>query len=233
MILRRLAESIRRQDWFVVFLELLIVVFGVYIGIYLGDVQAARQYATETDQALGALESELRSDIDRLDEVIAWQTKRIREQKELLDLWTHYDEQSEEVAMRLESVFGDNSTFFPNRSAYSSMQAGGYLARLPNERLRLNVTRLFEREYVRQDLNATFYDELSNDFSTLILAKHWDRVNRQPLGDKENSLANLRNGIITVRNQGEFYFVLLTEQVRPDILQILEQIDAYQAERDE
>ena len=35
MILRRLAEAISRQDWF--------VVFGVYIGIYLGDIQAARR----------------------------------------------------------------------------------------------------------------------------------------------------------------------------------------------
>ena len=232
MILRKLADALRRQDWFVVLLELLIVVFGVYIGIYLGDIQAARQYAIETDQALAALESELRSDITRLDQVIALQTNRIRDQQELLQIWSNYDDQGEEVAARLESVFGDNSTFFPNRSAYSSMQAGGYLARLPDETLRLNITRLFEREYVRQDLNATLYDELSNDYSILILADHWDRLNQQPLGDHADSLATLRNGIISVRNQGEFYFALITEQIRPDILKVLEMVDAYQKERE-
>ncbi|BFM09659.1 hypothetical protein [Halioxenophilus aromaticivorans] len=37
MILRRLANAIRKQDWFTVFIETLIVVFGVYLGIQLGN----------------------------------------------------------------------------------------------------------------------------------------------------------------------------------------------------
>ncbi len=37
MILRRLATSIRKQDWFTVVIETLIVVFGVYLGIQLGN----------------------------------------------------------------------------------------------------------------------------------------------------------------------------------------------------
>ena len=35
MILRRLATSIRKQDWFAVVIETLIVVMGVYLGIQL------------------------------------------------------------------------------------------------------------------------------------------------------------------------------------------------------
>ena len=37
MILRRLATSIRKQDWFAVVIETLIVVMGVYLGIQLGN----------------------------------------------------------------------------------------------------------------------------------------------------------------------------------------------------
>lgn len=42
MILRRLAESIRRQDWFTVVLEVLIVVLGVFIGIEVANWNESR-----------------------------------------------------------------------------------------------------------------------------------------------------------------------------------------------
>ena len=42
MILQRLATSIRKQDWFTVLIETLIVVLGVFLGIQLGNWNAAR-----------------------------------------------------------------------------------------------------------------------------------------------------------------------------------------------
>lgn len=229
MILRRLAQAINRQDWFVVFIELLIVVFGVYIGIYLGDVEAARQQAIQTNRALAALESEMRSDIVRLDEVIAVQTNRIREQQELIRLWSDESSDHADVAPILGLVFKDNSTFFPNRSAYQTMLTGGYLATLTDAKLRLTITRLFEREYTRQDLNAAFYDELGFDYSLSVLSANWDRLNNRPLGIRAEALAALRNGMVPVRDQGQFYFDFITQQVRPDMIATLEMIDAYQA----
>lgn len=231
MILRRLADALKRQDWSVVLIELLIVIFGVYIGIYLGEIQSARQHGRETDQALAALEQELRSDLVRLNEVIAVQTMRVREQKELIQLWGSAESDSEQIAQRIESVLFDNSTLFPNRSAYEAMRTGGYLATLPDDALRLNISRLFEREYARQDLNATFYDQLSFDFSNMILAENWDRVNKHLMGDATHAMASLRNGMMTVGDQGQFYFDFITEQVRPDIVEILRMIDDYQERR--
>jgi hypothetical protein len=42
MILRRLAEGIRKQDWFIVVLEILIVVFGIFAGLQVDDWNRAR-----------------------------------------------------------------------------------------------------------------------------------------------------------------------------------------------
>ncbi len=42
MILRRLATSIRKQDWFTVVVETLIVVFGVFIGLQVNNWNEAR-----------------------------------------------------------------------------------------------------------------------------------------------------------------------------------------------
>ncbi|MEQ9317190.1 MAG: hypothetical protein RLN72_15155 [Henriciella sp.] len=55
MILQRLATSIRKQDWFTVLIETLIVVLGVFLGLQLGnwnEDRAADQRRAEIIQAL-------------------------------------------------------------------------------------------------------------------------------------------------------------------------------------
>lgn len=232
MILRKIGEGIRRQDWFVVFIDILIVVFGVYIGIWLGNIQAARLQNAETNQALVALRSELQSDLVRLDEIIAIQTKRVSDQDRMISLWSGDEGDDGSVAVILQTWLKDNSTFFPNKSAYSTMQNGGYLASLPDETLRLAITRLFEREYARQDINAAIYDELNFDFANSNLATYWDRVNGKPLGDPDIARVILRNGMIAIRDQGQFYLDFVSTQIRPGIVETLNMIDLYQNEND-
>ncbi|MAK62760.1 MAG: hypothetical protein CMK09_17460 [Ponticaulis sp.] len=47
MILRRIAQSIRKQDWFTVVIETLIVVFGVFIGLQVNNWNEARALSHE------------------------------------------------------------------------------------------------------------------------------------------------------------------------------------------
>jgi hypothetical protein len=61
MILRRLAKSLRRQDWFTVTLEIVIVVLGVFIGIQVSNWNDAR--AAEARE--GLLLAELRAEAQR------------------------------------------------------------------------------------------------------------------------------------------------------------------------
>lgn len=59
MILRRLAISIRKQDWFAVVIETLIVVMGVYLGIQLGNWNAAGQQQADADRYIVQLSQTL------------------------------------------------------------------------------------------------------------------------------------------------------------------------------
>ncbi|MGB3626890.1 MAG: hypothetical protein WA989_13735, partial [Henriciella sp.] len=59
MILRRLATSIRKQDWFTVLIETLIVVLGVYLGIQLGNWNEDR----ETHERAGVFSERLTEDL--------------------------------------------------------------------------------------------------------------------------------------------------------------------------
>ncbi len=54
MILRRLATAFRKQDWFTVFVETIIVVLGVFLGLQLGNWNEVRH---ERSQAVALLES--------------------------------------------------------------------------------------------------------------------------------------------------------------------------------
>lgn len=230
MILRRIANAFKKQDWFVVFIEIVIVVIGVYIGIFLGDIQEAQKFKKETDTALIALESEMRGDLDRLDEVIDIQTKMVANQKHLIDLLQTEPYDTDQIGDLLIKVIKDNSTFFPNRSAYKAMESGGFLAALPDEKLRLYLTRLFEREYVRQDVNATWYDDVGFKFGMEHISHYWDRDNKRFMPGAPNAPIILRNGLWQVHEQGAFYLDFLTGTVRPGIVEALEMIDAYQGE---
>ncbi|MGB3627657.1 MAG: hypothetical protein WA989_17645 [Henriciella sp.] len=58
MILRRLSTAFRKQDWFTVFVETLIVVFGVFIGLQVNNWNEARQDAVSERQVFERLRLE-------------------------------------------------------------------------------------------------------------------------------------------------------------------------------
>ncbi|KCZ82932.1 hypothetical protein HAD_14632 [Hyphomonas adhaerens MHS-3] len=64
MILQRLATSIRKQDWFTVFIETLIVVFGVFIGLQVNNWNEARKDRIQAETSRERLIADLRADLD-------------------------------------------------------------------------------------------------------------------------------------------------------------------------
>jgi hypothetical protein len=228
MILRRIIEHVKDQNWTAIVLDFLIVVSGVYIGIYLGNVRDAQKYAGETRQSLQALEAEMRSDLVRLDEIIAWQTSKTQAQHRLANLLGAENFDNEEAGRLIEVTLGGNDTFYPSRSAYQAMKTGGYLAALPDAELNVTLTRLYERDYTRQDLNGEYYDRIIFDVSAEIISPCWDRIGSKFLPCGEDSAAVLRNGIMMVRDQGDFYLNLLSGTIRPEMVQTLAMIDEFQ-----
>jgi hypothetical protein len=66
MILRRLAEHAKGQNWFAVVLDFLIVVVGVFIGIEVANWNGARQDRQEERRYYGQLLVDLRTDLETL-----------------------------------------------------------------------------------------------------------------------------------------------------------------------
>lgn len=64
MILRRITDAFRKQDWFTVLIETLIVVFGVFIGLQVNNWNEARQHRIEAETSRERLIADLRADLD-------------------------------------------------------------------------------------------------------------------------------------------------------------------------
>lgn len=63
MILRRIAEAFRRQDWFTVFVETMIVVLGVFLGLQANNWNAARADRIRADGYLERIAADLDADL--------------------------------------------------------------------------------------------------------------------------------------------------------------------------
>ena len=68
MIVRRLSDSIRRQNWFTVLVEIVIVVIGVFLGIQVSNWNEGRAHHRDYIKALGRLDTEITENLVSLDE---------------------------------------------------------------------------------------------------------------------------------------------------------------------
>lgn len=228
MIIRRIATAIKRQDWFVVLIEIVIVVLGVYIGIYLGDIQAERKLQADTNIALQAFEDELRSDLARLEEVIAVQRTVVGSQVKAKELLGEPTPDEAAIGMHIKIIYGNNDTFFPNRSAYGAMQTEGFLAALTDQDLRLKITRLVEREYNRAEFNSSQYDDMIVVFGLRALVEYWEFENNRFVQGDPAAATKLQTGISLIHDLGDFYLRFISTFLREEMIETLEMIDAYQ-----
>jgi len=75
MILRRIAEAFRRQDWFTVTVETLMVVLGVFLGLQVNNWNETRVEAERSREYLSRIRAELVADITELERHRGlWQT---------------------------------------------------------------------------------------------------------------------------------------------------------------
>ena len=71
MRLRNISKNVKDQNWFAVFLDFLIVVLGVYIGIQLGNWNQVRQNQSSMQAAQVRFAAENKANIETTDEFLA------------------------------------------------------------------------------------------------------------------------------------------------------------------
>jgi len=85
MIFRRLKNHVQTENWFAVFINFLIVAAGVFIGLQLGNWNAARADRTAYKQALERFAAETKTNLETLDELDSGIAEYLKSASEAFD----------------------------------------------------------------------------------------------------------------------------------------------------
>jgi len=128
MILQRLATSIRRQDWFTVFIETLIVVLGVFFGLQLGNWNEARAERAQETELLRALHQEIETSIRLTDQKVDAIRQVVAAGKRSLDFLESGESCGDECWSVLVDFFHASQwqSIEVDRSTYDEMRRQGF-----------------------------------------------------------------------------------------------------------
>ena len=158
MILRRVAEHTKAQNWFAVTLDFLIVVVGVFIGIEVANWNEARQDRQEERRYYGQLLVDLRTDLDTL----------ARAEK----LADRFDEAAQMVIDRLDGA--------PTRASPGRLATAIHLAGFINipHASRGTYDELVSTGNLRLLRNAELKSQIADYYGDFELNRQWDSLLR-------------------------------------------------------
>lgn len=154
MILRRLAESIRAQNWFTVLLEVLIVVIGIFVGLQVDDWNRARIQQDEESEYLARLADDLRESIEGTKFDIDWMSKTARLGNNVMQSLEACDlpkEQEDDFATGLYRI-GKVVPFYLVRGTLDELKSTGKLATFSNTKLKRKINDAIQEYEAHRDI---------------------------------------------------------------------------------
>ena len=141
MILRKLAGAIRKQDWFTVVLEILIVMIGIYFGLQADAWNQSRLDDQRARQALEELQIDFIAINDDASDLSKYYKDVIDDLQILIRNWksgeiNYEDEAAIKNALARADIFGDPP---PPSGTYRNLASSGNLALIRDKDLRLRL----------------------------------------------------------------------------------------------
>jgi len=211
MILQRLGRSIRKQDWFAVTIELIVVVVGIFLGLQVTDWNDARKARADEQLYLERLYDELVVATDRLngrvESLIDWKARCV-EALDAMNAGALGEMTPDEFGTAL-MLIQRNSLVDADIPVIEELIATGSLARISNldlrnqiARARLSTESLGRYIELVSARTASLLPILHTRFQPTIESTHLDRVRYdfdQLSSDSEfvNAYANALNMLST------------------------------------
>ncbi|MEM9014366.1 MAG: DUF6090 family protein [Pseudomonadota bacterium] len=169
MILRRITEHVRAQNWFAVVIDFCIVVIGVFIGIQVANWNEARVNRNIETTYLELLQRDLQTTQQELDAQIAFEQFQMRLVNEAAPI---IEEPSSEIRKQKLGIIltrlGGRRTLRVDGPTFLDLQSSGRLGLISDPELRSAIVSYFFRVQRQEpviDKNNTYYvDERYNDF---------------------------------------------------------------------
>lgn len=144
MILNRIAQGLRKQDWFTAILELVILVIGIYIGLQVDDwVNERKNRQTETSylELLARDVAELQQQVEAQ---LVYEKDKVQVAAQAYELLTSADPSAHQFELvELLSALSGRRTLSLVSATYEQMVSSGHLQLIQNSELRDKLVRYF------------------------------------------------------------------------------------------
>ena len=153
MILRRLTTALRKQDWFTVAIETLIVVFGVFIGLQVNNWNEARVERQLAKDYVKRLETDLRTDLANsrlLTEYHEQVLAAVVRTGELLSADAPDAKELIQMAYRATEI----NQLPPERATWDQMVSSGHLGLLPEGAVEGGLSTYYSFDAIQVSYNA-------------------------------------------------------------------------------
>lgn len=193
MILRRLATSIRKQDWFAVVIETLIVVMGVYLGIQLGNWNAARADRAEGQQLVVRLYEEMTISLENEADCMTYMEENLDRARSIYEeLRTRQQGEGGEEAFRKRFMeIGPWTDLCPIRATLDQL-VGGQIALVDDARLKDQILQFADyldgSDTSVSNLGSVYMSALQGIYSHVDFA--WDDGSRRLLTSFDEAADN-------------------------------------------
>ena len=146
MLLRHLAEAIREQRWFTVFVEVLVVVIGIFIGLQVDDWNNERKDRILERRYLERLLDDITLDIDEMRYALDVATERRAMGRMLIDALDDPAVARSDPMRFITAIEQAGYTFLPviNDSTIDEIRFAGHLGIIRNEDLRSQLTSYYK-----------------------------------------------------------------------------------------
>ena len=228
MILRRFMKHVTDQNWFAVGLDVIVVIAGVYIGVYLGEISSERATQKDVDEAVSVIEGQLRADLANIDRIIDYRIEKLEQPRKAVALLMAREFDKVQLSDSLFNTYRRNFTFFPNTSGYSGVKDLGNLAKIDQTELKLALADIYDRIYERHIVISTESDTNIWGYDKDVIQVYWSPADNSYIGDDEIARKRLLNAVTSALTNGEWYVEFLTKTVRPSVAKGIKAIEAYQ-----
>ena len=154
MILRRVIQHVKKQEWTAIAIDLVIVVVGVFIGIQVANWNEARLETQRANGFLERLSGDLEQELASIDKRVAYVSRSIAYGEEALE-WAENGKLANGSAWQTLLAFVQASRILPYSpvdSTYQEMRSAGELGLVRDTNLRTALTEYFvSGTYARAD----------------------------------------------------------------------------------
>ena len=150
MIIKRIAQGIRNQDWFVVGVEVMVVVVGIFVGLQVTEWNEERKEVGRSGQIHDRLYNDLMEDASNLEERLVYWNKSAEYVEFAISFLETGQLEGHSYWEALLAIYQASNTwrFSVNRITYAELVSNGDLSLIRNDALRADLAEyynLFDR----------------------------------------------------------------------------------------